>query len=69
MDPTTTTTTLLGATDPAMQELDLNVWSLIQQGALSTYPLLFCWSSSWRSRSNGRGRCAASSRRRAASSA
>jgi biopolymer transport protein ExbB len=42
MDPTTTTTTLLGATDPAMQELDLNVWSLIQQGALSTYPLILC---------------------------
>lgn len=42
MDPTTTTTTLLGAADPAMQELDLNVWNLIQQGALSTYPLILC---------------------------
>ena len=51
MDPVTTTTTLaMGTTttlammgDPtAAGGLDLNVWSLIQQGALSTYPLLFC---------------------------
>src|SRR6478672_5452476 len=51
MDPVTTTTTLaMGTTttlammgDPtAAGGIDLNVWSLIQQGALSTYPLLFC---------------------------
>ena len=46
MDPVTTTTTLASMVpgDPAAAAggLDLNVWSLIQQGALSTYPLLFC---------------------------
>ena len=53
MDPVTTTTTLamgttttlaMGMGDPtaAAGGLDLNVWNLIQQGALSTYPLLFC---------------------------
>src|SRR6186713_1196528 len=53
MDPVTTTTTLASMAsttlptmggDPAAAAggLDLNVWSLIQQGALSTYPLLFC---------------------------
>src|SRR5205085_10658598 len=50
MDPVTTTTTLamgtsttlaMGMGDPtAAGGLDLNVWNLIQQGALSTYPLL-----------------------------
>jgi biopolymer transport protein ExbB len=38
MDPTTTTTTLA----PMAEGLDLNVWSLIHQGALSTYPLIAC---------------------------
>ena len=44
MDPVTTTTTLaMGMGDPtAAGGLDLNVWNLIQQGALSTYPLLVC---------------------------
>src|SRR5690349_14820639 len=50
MDPVTTTTALATTTTLAMGMgdaaaaggLDLNVWSLIQQGALSTYPLLFC---------------------------
>jgi len=36
MDPVTATQTATNA------PVDLNVWSLIQQGALSTYPLLFC---------------------------
>lgn len=35
MDPVT-------ATQTATNSVDLNVWSLIQQGALSTYPLIFC---------------------------
>ena len=54
MDPVTTTTALamgttttlaMGMGDPTAAAgggLDLNVWNLIQQGALSTYPLLFC---------------------------
>src|SRR3954471_21884517 len=52
MDPVTTTTmamvttttlaTGMGDATAAAGGLDLNVWSLIQQGALSTYPLLFC---------------------------
>jgi biopolymer transport protein ExbB len=36
MDPVTATQTATTA------PVDLNVWSLIQQGALSTYPLIFC---------------------------
>jgi len=36
MDPVTATQTATNA------PVDLNVWSLIQQGALSTYPLIFC---------------------------
>jgi biopolymer transport protein ExbB len=39
MDPTTTTT-LAMMTEPGAPGLDLNFWSLIQQGALSTYPLI-----------------------------
>jgi biopolymer transport protein ExbB len=35
MDPVT-------ATQTATNTVDLNVWSLIQQGALSTYPLILC---------------------------
>src|SRR6185503_2669944 len=43
MDPTTTTTLL----DPALagqtvQGLELNIWTLIQEGKLSTYPLIAC---------------------------
>jgi biopolymer transport protein ExbB len=42
MDPTTTTTTLAGLVEPGMQGVELNFWDLIQQGALSTYPLIAC---------------------------
>jgi biopolymer transport protein ExbB len=45
MDRVTTTTTLATMTDPAAGAapgLDLDFWSLIQQGALSTYPLILC---------------------------
>src|SRR5262245_31213145 len=41
MDPTTTTT-LASLVDPGMQGVELNFWDLIQQGALSTYPLIAC---------------------------
>ena len=43
MDPVTTTTTLPMMTGPMTNGgLDLSFWSLIQQGAISTYPLILC---------------------------
>jgi biopolymer transport protein ExbB len=45
MDPTTTTTTttlIEQGLQGGVEGLDLSFWALIQQGALSTYPLIAC---------------------------